>query len=212
MTTNTTQLELYNKALRHLGERKLASLTENREPRRYLDDEYSDTILLCLRGGLWNWATRAVSIDSDSSITPAFGYQAGFPKPSDWIRTSLVSTTETFDPPLRYYQDQQGYWLANADTLYVRYVSSTFGLNLSNWPADFAEYVGVALARTIAPRITQNDNLLAQIEAREEKYRKRAMANDAMDQPPSPWPTGTWVAGRIRRGVLPGLSNNIRYW
>lgn len=212
MTTNTTQLSLYNTALRHLGERKLASLTENREPRRLLDDEYNDTVLLCLRGSLWNWAMRAIKIDSDSSIEPEFGYQSGFRKPADWIRTALVSTNETFDPPLRQYQDQQGYWLCNADTLYVRYVSSSLGLNLEVWPVDFAEYVGVALARAIVSRITQNDNLTAQIEQREEKYRKRAAANDAMDQPPAPWPIGTWVSNRIRRGVLPGLSNNIRYW
>ena len=207
-----TKLGLYNKAIRHLGDRKLASLAENRESRRYLDDEYDGTVALCLRGGLWNWAMRAIKIDADSSIEPEFGYQSGFKKPNDWMRTSLVSTSETFDPPLRYYQDQQGFWLANTDTLYVRYVSSTLGLNLTVWPSDFAEYVGVALARTIAPRITQDNNLLDAIEQRELKYRKRAQANDAMDQPPSPWPTGTWVTNRIRRGVLPGLSNNIRYW
>lgn len=212
MTANTTKLSLYNMALRHLGERKLASLSENREPRRYLDDEYDEAILLCLRGGLWNFAMQAVQIDADSSIEPQFGYQSGFLKPNDWIRTVWISTNETFDPPLRYYSDQNGYWLCNADTLYVRYVSSTLGLNLTAWPADFAEYVGVALARTIAPRITQNDSLLAQIEEREKKYRKRASANDAMDQPPAPWPMGTWTTSRIRRGVLPGLSNNIRYW
>ena len=212
MTANTTQLELYNKALRHLGERKLASLSESRESRRYLDDEYGDTVLLCLRGGLWNWATRAIKINADSSITPAFGYQAAFPKPSDWIRTSVLSTTETFDPPLRFYQDQNGYWLCNSDALYVRYVSTTLGLVLTNWPPDFAEYVGVSLARTIAPRITQDKSMLQEIEAREEKYRKRAQANDAMDQPPTPWPLGTWTTGRVRRGVLPGMSNNIRYW
>ena len=32
------QLSLYNNALTVLGERKIASLTENREPRRVLDD------------------------------------------------------------------------------------------------------------------------------------------------------------------------------
>lgn len=212
MTANTTQLELFNKALRHLGERKLASLTENREPCRYLTDEYNETVLLCLRAGLWNFAMRALQIDSDSAIQPEFGYQYAFPKPTDWVRTSLLSSNETFDPPLRYYQDQNGYWLANCDTLYARYVSSTLGFNLGAWPADFSEYVGVALARTICSRITQNDALQDRIEQRERLYWKRAQANDAMDQPPTPWPMGTWTTSRIRRGALPGLSNNIRYW
>lgn len=212
MTASTTKLQLYNKALRHLGDRKLASLSESRESRRYLDDEYDDIILSCLRAGLWNFAMRAIMIDADSSIDPAFGYQAAFPKPPDWVRTSLISTNETFDPPLRYYQDQDGYWLCNADTLYVRYVSSTVGSALANWPVDFSEYVGVALARAICPRITQDQSLTDRIEFREKKLWKKAIANDSMDQPPSPWPMGTWSTSRIRRGVLPGLSNNIRYW
>lgn len=211
MTATTTQLTLYNKALRHLGERKLASLSETRESRRYLDDEYAETLLLCLRGGLWNFATRAIKIDSDSSIEPAFGYQSGFAKPSDWMRTAWVSTSETFDPPLRNYRDQNGYWLANADTLYVRYISSTVGGTLSAWPPDYAEYVGIALARTIALRVTQDAALAERIELKEDKYRKRALANDAMDQPAEPWPLGTWTTSRIRRGNV-GYSNSIKNW
>lgn len=210
MTTTTTQLSLWNKALRHLGERKLASTSENREPARYLADEYSDVVLYCLRQGLWNWCMRAIQIDSDGAIEPAFGYQSAFQKPCDWVRTSLISTSETFDPPLRDYRDQEGYWLANTDTLYARYVSKDLGGNLNAWPADFAEYVGLALARTIAPRITQDNNLLDAIEKRERLYWKRAQANDAMDEPPQPWPLGTWTTSRVRRGYA--AYNSIKNW
>lgn len=206
------QLKLYNKALRHLGERKLASLTENREPARYLNDEYSDTVYQALRGGLWNFATRAIEIDSNSSIIPAFGYQEAFQKPADWVRTSLVSTSETFDPPLRNYRDQGGYWLANADTLYVRYVSSLLAQYIYLWPVDFAEYVGVALANKISTRITQDANLVQTIEKREKEFWKRAQANDAMDEPPQPWPLGTWTTSRIRRGYIGYYSNSIKNW
>lgn len=212
MTESTTQLQLYNKALKHLGERKLASLTEARECRRYLDDEYPDTLLLCLRSGYWNWATDTIEVEADELATPDFGYQAAFPKPMDWIRTELVSTSETLDPPLRNYRDQNGFWLANADKLYVRYVSGTLADNLTNWPVDYAEYVGVALARAIVTRLTQNDALSDRIEAREKTYWKRAQANDAMDQPPSPWPLGTWTTSRLRRGMLSAYSNSIKNW
>lgn len=210
MTAQTTQLQLYNKALRHIGERKLSSLAENRECRRYLDDEYADTLLLCLRAGSWNWATITAQIDADDTATPDFGYQSAFPKPSDWVRTIMVSTSETLDPPLRNYVDEAGLWLANADTLYVRYVSNTLGNTLSAWPPDYAEYVGVALARTIVSRITQNDALADRIELREKLYWKKAQANDAMDQPPQPWPLGTWTTSRIRRGGIG--SNSIKNW
>lgn len=208
----TTKLALYNKALRHVGERKLASLVENRESRRYLDDEYDDTLLLCLRSGYWNFATRVSEIDADTTVIPQFGYQSAFAKPADWIRTTWVSTSETLDPPLRNYQDQEGYWLANADTLYVRYVSSTIAADLTVWPVDYAEYVGVALAKTIVSRVTQNEALTDRIEQREKIYWKRAQAHDAMDQPPQPWPMGTWTTSRIRRGMISAYSNSIKNW
>lgn len=206
------QLKLYNKALRHLGERKLTSLTENRESARYLNDEYSDTVFQALRAGLWNFAMRAVEIDIDSSIAPAFGYQNGFQKPFDWVRTSLVSASETFDPPLRMYSDQQGFWLANADTLYVRYVSVLLAQYIYLWPVDFAEYVGVALANKISSRITQDNSLVQMIDQREKLFWKRAQANDAMDEPPKPWPLGTWSTSRIRRGSIGTGYNSIRNW
>lgn len=209
---STTQLVLYNKALRHLGERKLASMTENREPRRYLDDEWGDAVQMCLRSGLWNFAMRAIEIDYTSSVDPNFGYQNAFPKPTDWVRTSMVSTSETFSPPLRDYQDQGGYWLCNSSTIYVRYVSSILGTTLTRWPVDFAEYVGVYLAKSIADRITQDASKIETIEKREKIYWKRALANDAMDQPPQPWPLGTWSTSRIRRGSMGTAYNSIRNW
>ncbi len=38
----TTKLQIFNGALRMCGERKLASLSEDRQPRRLLDDEWAD--------------------------------------------------------------------------------------------------------------------------------------------------------------------------
>lgn len=212
MTATTTQIVLYNKAMRHIGERKLASLSEEREARRYLDDEYIDTLLMCLRAGQWNFAMRAIQIDNTGAIAPAFGFESAFEKPCDWIRTACISTSESFDPVLRQYQDQEGYWLANSSTLYVRYVSKDIGLNLAAWPIDYAEYVGVALASRIVFRVTQNVELTERMEAKEQKYFRRAAANDAMDQAPAPWPIGTWTASRNRSGVLTPASNSIRNW
>ncbi len=210
MTANTTQLSLYNAALRHLGERKLASLSDATEPRRYLDDEYPDTVLLCLRAGNWNFAIRSVQMDASGVVTPQFGYQSAFEKPADWLRTVVLSPSETFRPPLRDYQDQSGYWIANLQTLYARYVSATLGMNLALWPPDFAEYVGAALARTIALRITASDDKFEKAEQREKKYRTRAIATDAMDQAADAMPSGTWVTSRAARGTT--TSASIKTW
>ena len=57
----TDKLSIYNGALNILGERKLASETENREPRYQLDDIWdNDMVDRCLQMGQWNFAARSV--------------------------------------------------------------------------------------------------------------------------------------------------------
>ena len=81
-----SQLGLYNAALgRHLGERTLASLTENREPRRALDAVYSEVLDECLEAGYWKHARRTVQLTASNSMTPQFGYNYAFDVPADSV-------------------------------------------------------------------------------------------------------------------------------
>lgn len=201
MTVHTSKLGLYNKALKHLGERKLASLTENSETRRYLDDEYDEALLFCGRQGLWNFGMRAIQIDASTAVLPQFGYTSAFEKPADVLKVNMVSTSPYFTTALRDYQDQNGWWLANIDPIYVRYVSSTLVVDAVSMPPDYTEYVGAYLALQISSRITQKgaDEILA-LEKKVQRYLVRARANDALDQAPGMRPFGTWVTSRSGRG------------
>lgn len=193
-----SKLGLYNSALLVLGERKLASLSEAREPRRALDDAWDDAVAYCLEAGFWNFAMRAVQTDHSASFTPAFGYTYAFTKPEDFIRTFALGSTETFDPPLLTVVDEPGYWYANVDPLYVKYVSNdaAYGMDLSLWSESFSEYVSLRLANKTSKRITgkfADDDL--------KKEEKRALAQarskDAMDEPVGFPPRGTWVTSRL---------------
>jgi hypothetical protein len=203
-----TKLALYNLALMHLGQRKLASLTEDQEGRYYLDEIYDDSLDYCLRNGFWNFAMQAVEIDSD--VTPNWHYTYGFTKPADWIKTYLISDNESFDPPLLDYQDQGGYWLCNVDPIYVRYVSTTRGNDVSLFPVDYADYVAAFLASRIFKRITGNgEDELTNFENRKVRpAMRRAKANDGLDQPPGFAPTSSWV--RARGDANPQRGNRSR--
>jgi hypothetical protein len=192
------KLALYNSALLVLGERKLASLAEAREPRRALDDAYDDAVAYCLEAGFWNFSMRAIQADSSASVTPTFGYTYAFTKPSDFVRLYSYGSTETFDPPLLTVTDEPNYWFANVDPLYVKYVSNdtAYGMDLSIWSESFSEYVSLRLAVKTCKRITgafPNDDL--------KKDEKRALAiarsKDAMDEPVGFPPRGTWVTSRL---------------
>lgn len=192
----------------HLRERRLASLSEAREPRRVLDDFWDQTQQLCLEEGLWNFMQRTVQIDASTTVIPAFGFKYAFTKPTDWLRTTLVSSVETFNPPLLDYQDETRYLYANWTPLFVQYQSNDpqYGTDLGSWSATFTAYVALQLAESTCGKITGSTALLEGqfgISKRLHNARIKAKANDAMNEPPGQLPTGTWV--RSRRGFLRGV-------
>src|SRR3954463_2610542 len=153
-----TQLGLYNGALLEMGAAPLSTLSDQTKARYTLDTVYSDVIADCLEEGSWNFALRAVELAADDAVSPAFGWSKVFAKPDDWVRTTMLSGSEDFSPPLLEYGEENGIWRANVDPIYVQYVSDGlyYGLDLAQWPRSFARLVEVALAERIVSAITQN--------------------------------------------------------
>jgi hypothetical protein len=197
----TTKLSLFNDALMLCGERFLSSLTEEREPRRLLDQVWSSGgVRTCLEMGQWNFAMRTIQIDYDTGVTPSFGYARAFVKPDDWVLTSALCSDEFFRSPLTRYWDEAGYWYADLDTLYVRHVSDdvAYGGNLGGWPESFREFVAAHFASKIVRKLTSSD----EEEARVLDLRKRrlltAKSRAAMSEPTSFPARGSWGLSRNR--------------
>jgi len=184
-----TQLGLYNAALRHLGQRKLSATTDDVEARYVLDDEYSTALVYCLRQGCWNFALEENSIASASAAGSSVTYGNRFAKPADWVRTRDVSSSSTFDPPLTDFVDMAGYWYASSSiaTLYVRFVSSTPGILVANFPSDYAEYVSAYLAWLVYRKVTGGNVEERAIFAETvlDPALRMALANDALDGKPT---------------------------
>lgn len=197
----TTKLELYRDALLIVGQERIADLTETSAARYTLDDHYDKAISYCLEQGFWNFAMRAVQIDSSASVTPTFGYSDAFTKPSDFIRLHTMSVNEAFNPPLLDVVDEPNYWYANCDPLFVKYVSDSvaYGRDLSLWPESFADYVAHRLAVRTCKRITgsaPDDDMKKD----ERRALASARAKDAMNEPPGFPPEGSWVSARRGSG------------
>lgn len=198
-----SKLLVFNAALLLCGERKLASLTENREPRRLLDDVFDGgAVKTCLEAAFWNFGTRSLRIEFDPSVAPDFGFARGFVKPSDWARTAVVSASEYFKPPFKddQFSDEAGFWFADIDTLYVKMVSdgADYGGDLGNWTESFARYFEAYLASRVAWKITRDKQTLAAIQTELKRLLKGASAKDAMDSGTSVSPEGSW--NRARHG------------
>ncbi len=196
----TTRLQLYNGALRELGETRLASLTENREPRRALDDFYDQAVNYCLEAGQWNFALRSVEFTANEDIEAEFGYTYTFDKPSDWIRTAALTSDEHGRLTLLQYQDESQYWFADINPIYVRYVSNdeSFGLDLGAWPSRFTRFVELYLAYLACERLTQNATKRRELAADLKAAKKEALNSDAMnDAGPRFSPPGRVVRSRM---------------
>ncbi len=198
---SVNKLKLYNDALGILGERKLASLTENREPRRVLDDVWDfGVVRYCLERGQWTFATRSMKYTYSPSVEPPWGYRRSFNKPDDYVRTVALCSDEYFLCPLLRYSDEANTWFADEDDIYVKYTSDdpSYGNDMGKWPETFAEMVSARLAHKAAWRITQSGQKRAEAKDNWKRCMLDAKSNDAMNQPTVFPPQGTWT--RARRG------------
>lgn len=196
-----TKLRLYNEALTAIKRRTLASLTEDREPRRVLDTAYAGFIDFVLEQGNWKFALRSSLMTYDSNITPTFGHNRAYAKPTDFIRLNLFSTDEFFRTPLLDYQDEGGYWYASHDDIYVSYVSndSAFGGDLSLWPESFTKYAVAELAARVVERLNPEMDA-TRVEANAARILEKALAKDAIAAPTSFMRPGTWTTARGGQG------------
>jgi hypothetical protein len=205
-----TKLGVFNSALLIAGERNLASLTEAREPQRLLTQAWdAGAVDYCLESGQWNFATRASKLTYNASITPAFGLSRAFTKPTDHLRTVGFCSDEYFTSYVNY-TEEQGYWYADIDDIYVRYVSNdaAYGKDLSLWPATFTEYVAAYLCSQIIHKLTQDKTERDRVMGLVEKRLDDAKAKDALAEGTKFIPNGSWVRAREGYSVRSNVTRN----
>jgi hypothetical protein len=201
MADSSTQLALYNSALLLCRSRALASLSENREPRFLLDTAWADGIVdACLEDGQWFFAMRSVQIDYDPSVQPSWGYRYAFDKPSDWILTSAVCEEEYFRVPLTRYFDEAGFWYADLQTIYVRFVSNdpNYGASIGKWPRSFYDLVTARLAKKVVRKISEDEDTVKDIDKAVKEAKREAKNRNAMADPTQFPAQGSWTRSRQR--------------
>ena len=210
-----SRLQIYNDALLLLGQRPIASLTVNEEGRRLLDQVWNGSgaagggVQACLEQGQWKFATRSSQFEYNTDVTPDFGHQYAFDKPTDWLETVAVCADEFFLAPLLNYSDENQFWLASVSPLYIKYVSSdaVYGGNLALWPISFREFVVAYFASRIVHKVAPGS--VAYIIGDQTKPEQRgilqsrlltAKNRDAWAGATKLMAPGSWVKSRQRYG------------
>lgn len=193
----TTKTVLYNAALRHIGERKLSSVTEATEPRYVLDDAYTTLIDFLLMQGFWKFSLRTSQLTYDSAVTVTFGYPKAIAKPTDFIRTHKLCSDEYLKTPVLEYNEDNGYWYAHEEDIYMSYVSNgaSYGADLTAWTPSFNKYAELYLATQIAKRLAPSVDLNA-LQRDTSIALAEALGKDAMEGPTEFLPRGGWSNSR----------------
>ncbi len=148
------QLSLYNDALLLLGQRQLASLSENREPRFRLDDIYGiEALEFCLEVSKPLFA-RETNTLTGSSASAEHGLDNVFALPSDYLSMVSVFSDDKLDQPLNRYIIENRTIACEFSTIYIRFVSSALVATFASWTPSFTKVVSAYLARELAERIS----------------------------------------------------------
>lgn len=202
----TSKLTLYKGALRILGQASITALTDAVENRRLLDEAYDENAIgFTLEQGNWNFAIRTIEINYDTSVSdPGFSFSRAFSKPSDWKKTVRLASDEYFTNPMthREFNDEQQYWWADIDTIYVQYVSddSSYGSDLSVWTQAFVNYFEAYLASQIVHRVFQSEADVKKVFALAQNALEIAKSNDAWNEGAKFHAPGGWASARRGRG------------
>ena len=191
-----SRLDIFNSALHYLGERKLSTLFEDREPRYVLDNIYSISLINEVHELVkprYAIKTAALSSPTTSSV---HGLDNVYTLPSDFLcppidpgthgKVGFIWADDEFEQPInRYLLEGNTVATEQATNVYIRYVSSNIGEG-SVSPL-VARILAIRLAMLAASRINpskqgdlneQYEKLLAQVIAVE-----GVKENDWLPQP-----------------------------
>lgn len=159
-----TKLQIYNEALRLVGDLRLTSTATNGNPNddveaRYaLDDAWERAVWFCGAQADWPFATTDINpvLNSDSY----FGYNKSYTfDPNVWLRTVAVSLDVHYAAPAHYQITGNKFRFNTSQNRgYFRYISKQLlGNNdIPNWPEMFCSVVAHRLAFEICERLTQD--------------------------------------------------------
>lgn len=206
------RLAIYGGALRLLGSAQIASLTEDHPARHALDSAWRDTGDFLLAKGLWNFAIRASELSNDEDVTPLFDYDKAFRKPDDWVRTVGLGEVAGFGNGFEDFEDEANYWYANADPLYVRYISNddAYGWNVGAWRQPFAKTFSAYLAYECGLPISNDRGNRNDLFSLYKGLLKEAKTLDAVDERVRTQPSGRLTRSRGGRRGYRGPLGAIR--
>lgn len=212
-----TKLQLWNRALYHLGEGKLVDTdpdVDGTEPAYVFDEMWPTVALDALSRGDWDFAIKTAEISQSVTTTVIVGYNYAYDHPDDWVRTICYSLEPDFTDSVYAYDadvdvyHERGSYFTNADKFYLRYVSDDYvdDSEIAGYPPSYFEFCALLLAAQSCERLTQGTEQAQKLEKAAEKQLVKAKSNDARNLKQQRIRRGNWLRSfrgdADRRGAI----------
>ncbi len=201
MASIATDEDIVNLALSRIGARKITVLatdtTVEAVQARVVYFNARDSLM---RAHPWNFLSLRVQL-TDSGTDPVFGWDKGYPLPSDLLRViSVHATTDNQDQPPYRLEKQSltgtltNVLLINSSTCWIRYVYKE--TDPAKWITDFQDALAWTVAAELALVLPVSNTKYEILEAKASRMLTYAKSIDGMEDYPERIPAGSWVTDR----------------
>lgn len=199
----TSETEIANSALGHLGIPAIASLDDDGSSARAAKRQYPLKRDALIRRYRWNFAMTRVTLAPDAT-QPDFGFENQFTVPADQL--AIVGLFDE-DELLRNYTASTQPWkkegdriLADGDTIRLFYIRRV--VDTRQFDALFDEALGWFLAIELGPKLSASKKMVELALIGFKDAIKDAKLLNAIEGTPEVIEASTWVDSRNRMGPL----------
>jgi hypothetical protein len=186
----TSAVGICSNALLQLGDKPIASLTENTDRASLCNNLWPMVRDYILRKGVWS-CTRASVILAPESAAPEFDWARSFLLPGDCMRILQVGERGHRTP----YELRARRILSNAGTLPLVYQQRI--TDPVQWDDAMVDAACAEMAARLAYPITQSASMAQTMQGRAAQALREAQAISGQDNPPEDWADSPFIEARF---------------
>lgn len=191
----TSEVDIANRALDKVGDSPIVSFSDDNKRARAVNRIYEFVRDSELSLHTWRFAQERVTL-APSATAPAFGWDARYQLPSDWLETVRVEASNGVLLSANDYEHEGQYIMTNESTslnlIYIYRVTDTTKFHMS-----FVEALACKLAIELCEPLTQSNTKIARLISQYDMAIDKARAVNAISQPPRDLVESTFISARI---------------
>lgn len=188
-----SMVDIANRALQKLGAERITSLTQDTENARAVNACYEIVRDAELRSHPWNFAIKRAQLAEDA-IGPAFGFDAQFTLPSDFLRLMPPDENANYND-LDWQIEGKKILTNDSGPLNIRYIYRV--TDTAEYDSLFIEMFACKLAAELCEQLTQSNSKAQMVRDDYIRATREAKRLNAFENKPSEQQTDTWITGRL---------------